>query len=124
MGSTGSGNFSDYPGNRNAIPGISGGESMIDVCERAFIVRLEDVATSEFYQRYGNIPQIGTSVIISSASRIVAIDKGGMIIGNLPTSYNYLMRCLMEGYHYEGKVTSSHNVPLPSVEIAVTPQKQ
>ena len=47
MGSTGSGNFSDYPGNGNAVKGVTGGESGVNACERAFKTRLEDVATSD-----------------------------------------------------------------------------
>lgn len=123
MGSTGSGNFSDYPGNGNAVKGVTGGESGVNACERAFKTRLEDVATSDYYQKKGNVPPIGTSVIIAFATRLVALDDQGVIIGNLPTEYNYLMRCLQEGYQYEGEVIGSNTVPLPSVQIAVTPQK-
>lgn len=122
MGSTGSGNFSDYPGNRNAVPGLTGGESMTDICERAINTRLEDVATSGYYQQNGQVPSVGTSVVISFATRIVATDNQGVIIGNLPTEYNYLYRCLDVGYHYEGQVIGSYNSPFPSVQIAVTPK--
>lgn len=124
MGSTGSGNFSDYPGNTNAVKGVTGGESGVNVCNRAVMTRLEDVATSDYFQKNGSVPPIGTSVIIAFSTRIVALDDKGVIIGNLPTEYNYLMRCLKEGYQYEGEVTGSNNAPLPSVQVAVTPQKQ
>jgi hypothetical protein len=123
MGSTGPGHFSDYPGNGNAIKGVTGGESGVNECERGVMTRLEDVSTSDYYQKTGNVPPIGTSVIIAFATRIVAIDDKGVIIGNLPTEYNYLMRCLREGYQYEGEVIGSNTMPLPSVQIAVTPQK-
>ena len=123
MGSTGSGNFSDYPSNGNAVKGVTGGESGVNACERAFKTRLEDVASSDYYQKKGNVPPIGTSVIIAFATRIVALDDQGVIIGNLPTEYNYLMRCLEEGYQYEGEVIGSFTTPFPSVQIAVTPQK-
>lgn len=124
MGSTGSGRFTDYPGNGNAIKGVTGGESGVNECERAVMTLLEDVATSDYYQKNGNVPPIGTSVIIAFATRIVALDDQGVIIGNLPTEYNYLMRCLSEGYRYEGEVIGSNTIPLPSVQIAVTPQKK
>lgn len=123
MGSTGSGNFTDYPGNKHAVAGVTGGESTLDACEKAVITRLEDVATSEYYQKYGLVPPIGTKIIISFASRIVAVDKDGVVIGNLPTAYNYLLRCLNQGYQYEGEVSSSSDSPIPTVQIAATPQK-
>lgn len=122
MGSTGSGHFSDYPGNANAVRGVTGGESGINACERAVMTRLEDVATSDYYRKTGSVPSIGTNVIIAFATRIVALDDKGVVLGNLPTEYNYLMRCLKEGYQYEGQVVGSNSVPLPSVQIAVTPQ--
>lgn len=124
MGSTGSGHFSDYPGNVNAVKGVTGGESGINACSRGFITRLEDVATSDYFIKKGNVPPVGTSVTIAFATRIVALDDKGVIIGNLPTEFNYLMRCLKEGYQYEGQVEGSSNVPFPSVQIAVTPNKQ
>lgn len=123
MGSTGSGNFTDYPGNKNAIAGVTGGENNIDICERAVITKLEDVQTSDYYQEKGNVPPIGTSIIIAFATRIVAVNESGIIIGNLPTEYNYLLKCLDEGYRYEGEVIGSNHTPLPIVQIAVTPQK-
>lgn len=124
MGSTGSGHFSDYPGNVNAVKGVTGGESGINACARGFRTRLEDVATSDYFKLNGNIPPVGTSVIIAFSTRIVALDDKGVVIGNLPTEFNYLMRCLKEGYQYEGQVEGSSNVPLPSVQIAVTPNKK
>lgn len=59
MGSTGPGSFSDYPGNVNAVKGVTGGESGINVCARGFRTRLEDVATSDYYQKNGNVPPVG-----------------------------------------------------------------
>ncbi len=124
MGSTGSGHFTDYPGNANAIKGVTGGEGGINECERAVITYLEDVATSDYFQKTATVPPKGTSVVIAFATRIVAIDDKGVIIGNLPTEYNYLLRCLKDGYQYEGQVDSSNTAPLPSVQIAVTPKKR
>lgn len=123
MGSTGPGNFTDYPGNKDAIAGVTGGESIVNICEKAVFTKLEDVQTSDYFQENGHVPPIGTSIIISFATRIVAVTESGVIIGNLPTEYNYILRCLDEGYQYEGEVTGSNHVPLPSVTIAVTPHK-
>lgn len=123
MGSTGSGRFSDYPGNGDAIKGVTGGEGFVDDCLRAVKTRLEDVGTSGYYQQLGNVPPVGTYVKVAFTGRVSAVDMNGVIIGNLPTEYNYLLRCLETGYQYEGEVILSNNSPIPSVQIAVTPQK-
>lgn len=123
MGSTGSGSLSDYPGYEKARRGIVGDSDIIDQCERAVSTYLEDVAISSYFKQNGNVPSINTVVFIKHDFRIVAVDENGVIIGNLPTKYNYLLGCLNDGFIYEGQVIISHDVPLPYVEIAVTPKK-
>lgn len=123
MGSTGSGHLSDYPNYKKAIVGVTGGEDTVYMCDKAVATSLEDVATNDYFKTYGTVPPIKSSVVISFNKRVIAVNDEGLTIGNLPTSYNYLLGCIEEGYQYEGEVIESHNTPLPSVSIAVTPKK-
>jgi len=123
MGSSGLGHLSDYSNYKNPVAGVTGGKDTVYNCEKAVLTSLEDVATSGYYKKHGTVPPKGTPVIITSTSRIVAVDDKGDVIGDLPTEYNYLLGCLEEGYQYEGEVNDSFTTPLPSVSIAVTPQK-
>ena len=123
MGSTGTGHLTDYSGYRKAVVGETGGKDTVYICNKAVATSLEDVATSDYFKKHGTLPSKGTPVIITSTSRIVAVDDKGDVIGNLPTEYNYLLGCIEEGYQYEGEVTDSFSSPLPVASIAVTPQK-
>lgn len=123
MGSTGSGRLSDYSNFGGAIKGVTGGEDLINKCDRAVATVLEDVETCDYYKKNGHVPAKGTSVIIILKTRLVAVDENGDVIGHLPTEYNYLLECLNDGYQYEGEVSGSFDTPVPSVYIAVTPQK-
>ena len=123
MGSTGSGRLSDYTRFRGAVKGVTGGEDLINKCERAVATVLDDVETCDYYKKNGHVPAKGTYVKIALKTRLVAVDKHGDVIGLLPTEYNYLLECLNDGYQYEGEVSGSFETPIPSVYIAVTPQK-
>lgn len=123
MGSTGTGHLSDYTDYKKPLQGVTGGKDTVYICERAVATSLEDVATSDYYKKNGTVPAVGTAVIITVNKRIIAVDETGLAIGNLPTEYNYLLACIQEGYQYEGQVTDSFDTPVPSVGIAVTPQK-
>ncbi len=123
MGSTGSGRLSDYTRFRGAVKGVTGGEDLINKCDRAVATVLEDVETCDYYKKNGHVPAKGTYVKIALQTRLVAVDEKGNVIGHLPTEYNYLLECLNDGYQYEGEVSGSFETPVPSVYIAVTPQK-
>lgn len=123
MGSTGSGRLSDYSRFVGAVKGMTGGEDLINKCDRAVATVLEDVETSDYYMKNGKIPVKGTYVTIALKTRLVAVDENGDVIGHLPTEYNYLLECLNDGYQYEGEVSGSFDTPIRSVYIAVTPQK-
>lgn len=122
MGSTGSGNFTDYTGT-TAEGNQTGGTSGQDKCDLAISCSLEDVAQSSFYSSNRNVPAVGSTVVISFKSpRIVAIDTGtGQDCGALPTSFNYLLTCIENGYQYGGIVTNSVNSLNPLVAIDVGP---
>lgn len=123
MGSTGTGHLSDYSDYKGKVAGVTGGKDTIYFCDRAIETHLEDVETSDYYKNHKNLPQKDMGIVISTTTRIVAVSDQNEIIGNLPTEYNYLLACIEEGYQYEGIVVDSYLKPLPSVTIAVTPQK-
>jgi hypothetical protein len=130
MGSSGSGNFSDYPGSsKNKETGGSGGgeSSGGDRCARAFSVSLEDVEHCDYFKNHGSAcPANGTVLEIAQKKRIVAQTSAGEIVGNLPTQFNYLAACLRDGYTYAGQVRSSNAtglVAVVSADFAAIPPK-
>lgn len=123
MGSTGSGRLSDYSRFRGAVKGVTGGEDLINKCDRAVATGLEDVENCAYFKKHGKIPAKGTYVTVTLKTRLVAVDEHNEVIGYLPTEYHYLLECLNDGYQYEGEVSGSFDDPVVSVYIAVTPQK-
>lgn len=117
MGSSGSGNFSDYSGKPKTTSGggSSGGSSGSDKCGEAFTANLEDVASHDFYVNHGSAPAVGTQLTIEVRGRVIAI-VGGESVGSLPTRLNYLARCLQDGFTYTGIVTVSSNGSNPQVQ--------
>lgn len=75
MGSTGSGNFTDYSNYSKAVPGVTGGADSFDRCSRGFTVFLEDVETCDYYLKNGTIPSKNTPVVIDFDKRVVADRK-------------------------------------------------
>lgn len=116
MGSTGSGRFSDYSGEpkTESSGGSSGGSSGSDKCGEGFTVSLEDVASHEFYETHGSGPVVGTELTIEIRRRVVAV-ADGLPVGSLPTSFNYLARCLKDGFSYTGVVSVSLNGDNPQI---------
>ena len=55
---------------------------------------------------------------------MVAKDEEGLIIGYLPTKYNYLRACIADNYTYEGIVNAVLTSPIKTVSIAITPLKK
>ena len=125
MGSTGSGNFSDYSGSRSSGGGDgqggSGGSSGEDRCQKAFHCTLEEVALCDFYANTGTVPNPGAHLTIILQSRPMAVDTAtGDVVGALPTSLNYIAGCMNEGFSYEGTVVTSTNTPVPTVTADFT----
>src|ERR1700731_1515803 len=98
MGSSGSGNFSDYSGKpkTGSGSGSSGGSSGSDKCGEAFTASLEDVASHDFYVNHGSAPAVGIRLTVEVRGRVVAV-VGTESVGSLPTRLNYLARCLQDG---------------------------
>lgn len=117
MGSSGSGNLSDYSGKpkTGSGSGSSGGSSGSDKCGQAFTASLEDVASHDYYVNNGSVPAVGTQLTIEVRRRVVAV-AGTESVGSLPTRLNYLARCLENGFTYTGIVTASSNGSNPQVQ--------
>ncbi len=121
MGSTGSGSFSDYDhkSKGNSNQGAFSGE---DKCARAFSTLLEEVQNCEFFGATANVLPAGTAVSITFDSpRLAVQDNMNVIIGYLPTKFNYLLACMESGITYSGMVSSSTLIPLASVSVDISP---
>lgn len=121
MGSTGSGSFSDYDHKPkgNSSQGASSGE---DKCARAFSTLLEEVQNCGYFRATANIPPTGTVVSITfDRPRLAVQDDRNVIIGYLPTKFNYLLACIQSGINYSGMISSSTLIPLASVTVDISP---
>jgi hypothetical protein len=131
MGSSGTGNFSDYSGGRGdggagggGTGGGQGGGSnpKEDRClELVENVRIQEVERSEYYVNRESVPRNGTQVVVRSTlvgGRIAVETKSGKeVIGVLPTKLNYLRRCIEQGYSYSGEVVESKAGLVPSLRV-------
>jgi hypothetical protein len=133
VGSSGTSSFSDYPGSRGGSSnggsskgkggdgGGDGGGGSTDECAAAINDALEDVATSAYYAKHGKVPPPKTKVRIRSklVGGRVAVETvaDSEVIGNLPTKYNYVVKCMKQSWTYEGTVESSSAGRLPKVTV-------
>jgi len=121
MGSSGTGMFGTYReegGGAFSTNGENGGE----MCPRSIdFIRLEDVAESEYYQSYNNVPPIGQTVNLSpriiNKRLAVVLSDTNETIGNLPVTYNQLNLCMKKGMTYSGTVRGSGIKPIPYVVV-------
>lgn len=121
MGSSGTGNFSDYLNFQGAIKGVTGAEDSEDKCALAFSTLIEDVDTCEYYRKKGALPAVGTEVYVDFKVRLVVKSNDGLIIGYLPTKYNYLRHCIVKGFTYTGVVSVVSSTPINTVVVDITP---
>ena len=121
MGSTGTGTFSDYKNFSRAIKGITGADDSEDKCALAFSTFIEDVDTCEYYSKKGTLPAVGTEVCIDFKVRLVVKSNDGLILGYLPTKYNYLRNCIVKGFTYTGVVSVASSTPINTVVVDITP---
>ena len=129
MGSTGTGNFSDYSGSQGGGTGgggsggaQGGGNQNEDRClELIKEVRIQEVERSEYYLNHESVPRNGTQVVVQATlvdGRIAVETKSGKeVIGVLPTKLNYLRRCIEQGYSYSGEVVESKAGLVPSLRV-------
>lgn len=123
MGSTGNGRFGMYQG--------GGAGSMMNREKSGEIecpleienILLEDVAISEYFLNYKDVPDIGDLVELSMQlinKRLAVVLKSTQeVIGNLPVTYNYLNLCIIEGKRYSGVIKSSGMLPVPYIVVSL-----
>lgn len=121
MGSTGTGNFSDYKKFPRAIKGVTGADDSEEKCALAFSTLIEDVDTCEYYRKKGALPAVDTEVYIDFKVRLVVKSNDGLILGYLPTKYNYLRNCIVKGFTYTGVVSVASSTPINTVVVDITP---
>lgn len=121
MGSCGPGNFSDYSNYPRAIKGVTGAVDSEDKCALAFSTLIEDVDTCEYYSKKGVLPAVDTEVSVDFKVRLVVKSNDGLIIGYLPTKYNYLRNCIVKGFTYTGVVSNVSTTPINTVVVDITP---
>ena len=121
MGSTGSGNFTDYNGFTGSNP-KQGGKSQEEKCGKAFSADLEDVELSNYYLENNNLPETNSEVIIHFNGMRIVASIDGLEIGNLPTKFNYLLACF-EKFNYSGIISYTTITPLHTIKINVTPNE-
>ena len=121
MGSSGTGNFSDYKNFPRAIKGLTGADDSEDKCALAFSTLIENVDTYEYYSKKGVLPAVGAEVYIDFKVRLVVKSNDGLIIGYLPTKYNYLRYCIVKGFTYTGVVSNVSSTPINTVIVDITP---
>ncbi len=135
MGSAGTGRFSDYPGTprgsaKNGGGGGGGGKGSaeVDQCERILAnVTLEDVGRSDYFSQNQVMPLVGMPVAVKPTlvgGRLgVEAEEDRLLVGLLPTEYNYLLQCMKQGYTYAGMVKSVRAQPVPVVRVDLEPRK-
>lgn len=122
MGSTGSGNFSDYPGSNKGEAG-GGGASGEDRCNRAFACVLEEVEQCDYFGANQDVPPANTPVSLELRGRLMAVDANGLSVGALPTRFNFLADCLAAGFSYDGRVVASTTGAVASVNVDLLPHQ-
>lgn len=121
MGSSGNGMFGTYHGG-GAGSIVNGGNTGGDGCPLEIEnIRLEDVATSEYFLNHDNVPSASEPVELSMSlvnKRLAVVLTGTQeVIGNLPVIYNYLNLCLKKGKRYTGVIKSSGLSPIPFIVV-------
>lgn len=130
MGSTGHGKFGDYSEQRNYNMGNGTTQGMYTSTNAGVwgkegcpitlsTIRLEDVQTSQYYLERQELPEIGDDVYLSDQihnGRLVVVHTASnLIIGNLPTSHNYMIKCLER--NYTGNVVAAGMQPIPFIVV-------
>ena len=136
MGSSGSGKFGTYrigngygigggTGNSggNVGGGLGGGASEVECPSVIENIRLEDVATSDYYVHHQSTPSSGEPIELNNTvykgRLVIKSTSTGEVLGNLPTQYNYLINCIKKGVQYTGVVVASGVTPVPFVVVTI-----
>ena len=129
MGSAGSGRFGTYRTAKSQVEiengndGVGGGIGEVECPSNIENIRLEDVATSQYYVTHKSLPPSGDPVELNNTiyrgRLVVVVVSTGEILGNLPTQYNYLIKCIKKSMQYSGSVVLSGLIPVPFVVVTL-----
>ena len=139
MESTTSGSYRDYPpANRppkkqSLGASTGGGAKSGDAKDRGNIcanpiteVDLEEVARCDHFQQKAGTPAANTRIqvrdVLVDGRVAVETTAGSIVVGFLPTSFNYVRKCLADGFRYAGTVVSSAGKPVPVVVVTLKPR--
>ncbi len=117
MGSSGTGNLSDYKDTKADKVGGPGGSSGQDQCSEPITTFLEDVERCKYYTAHHSLPKVGSSVRVQLSKRLVVTTNAGEVIGYIPTKFNYLAACIKSGIEFEGEITISSDKPIVKVQV-------
>ena len=128
MGSTGSGRYGTYQvGNGQTANGNGGSAGEIECPSVIENIRLEDVATLDYYINNHSLPSADNKIELNNTvykGRLVVKDiSTNEILGNLPTQYNFLINCIKKGMQYTGTVVLSGTTPVPFVIVKLMPEQ-
>ena len=136
MGSSGSGKFGTYRVGKgqtggsgtgsaggSAGGGVAGGSGEVECPSVIENIRLEDVATSDYYISNQSVPSTGVPVELNDTvykgRLVMKTTSSGETCGNLPTQYNHLINCIKKSMHYEGTIIASGLTPVPFVVVTL-----
>ena len=118
MGSSGNGMFGTYSGDGAGSISNEGGNSCPSALEN---IPLENVAISDYFQSYNDVPASGEPVELAmrliNKRLAVVLSSTQEVIGNLPVTYNYLNLCIKKGMFYSGKIKASGLTPIPYIVV-------
>lgn len=106
------------PGDGNGTGPGAGGK-----VERDRVIRLEDVATSEYYKHRNTVPFAGTPVYIGTElfnkRMVVRETDSNSVLGNLPVKHQISFIRALDGVIFRGEVASSSTQPIPSISVKI-----
>lgn len=123
MGSSGSGKFGTYRIGSDNSGDMRAKSAEVGCPKTIENLKLEDIATSEYYLNRKSLPVAGEEVLlynkVFNGRLVVKAKSTNEIIGNVPTQYNYLINCIKSGMNYLGTVVASGVTPVPYVIVTL-----
>jgi len=134
MGSTGTGSFTDYPGSQQTSPAPgqgtgggadSSGDSSDPRCLAAIErLNLEEVERCAFFAASQAVPPGGTDIrllrnLVDGRLAVATDEASPVVVGLVPTAFNYLLACMNAGHSYRGEVIASALAPVARVAVSL-----
>lgn len=122
MDSRGGDRFSDYNDYSSDVGNEPSGKdgSAVDRCKLTEQIVVEEVESCEYFNRLKGVPPAKEAISLIVGARLSVISGNGMVIGYLPTQFNFLRACMETGHNYSGVVSSSEIEPIVQVTILLS----